>query len=444
MNPSNNPSSRRQFMKSSTAALTGAALASQIASRSYAQSDGTIRMGLVGCGGRGTGAATQALSTEGPVKLVAMADAFQNNLDRQLGQLQKEKGDKVEVTDGDKYVGFDAYKKVIDRDDIDLVILATSPGWRPIHFEYAVAKGKNVFMEKPVATDAHGIRRVLAAAEEAKKKNLKIGVGLQRHHDVRYQEIIKRIHDGAIGDIVALRCYWSDAGVWTRPREQGQTEMQYQMRNWYYFNWLCGDHITEQHIHNLDVCNWLMGAYPSTAQGMGGRQVRTSKEHGQIYDHHFVEFVYGDKWDTGTHMFSQCRHIKDCYNTVSEHAHGSKGYAMLNGFRIYDEKGELVWRYKGRAENPYQKEHDDLFEAIRKDLPYNEAENGAKSTMTSIFGRMATYSGKMLRWDDAIASNVDVFQHDPKFDWTWDAQPPVLPNAEGYYPVPMPGETTVI
>jgi predicted dehydrogenase len=425
---------RRGFMKTSSAAIAGGAIVSTLPTGKgvFAASDDKLKIALIGCGGRGSGAANQALNTadQGPVELVAMADAFGDRLDSSLRNLEAQHGDKVKVTEETKFVGFEAYKKAISLADV--VILATPPGFRPTHFEEAVRQGKHVFMEKPVAVDAPGVRKVLAAAKEAKEKNLKVGVGLQRHHQQGYIETIKRLHDGAIGDITSMRCYWNGAGVWTRPRQPGQTEMEYQMRNWYYFVWLCGDHIDEQHIHNIDVINWVKDAHPVSAQGMGGRQVRTSKEHGEIYDHHFVEFEYSD----GSRLYSQCRHIPGCWNSVSEYCTGTKGSADINRYII---RGENSFRHNGRGDkNPYQQEHDDLFAAIRNNTPYNEAEYGANSSMSSILGRMCTYTGKMISWDEAINSEVNTM---PEV-LDWDANPPTLPNEEGFYPIAMPGIQT--
>ena len=427
---------RRDFLKGSAGIAAGAAAAGLIlpASGVFARNDETIRLALVGCGGRGSGAAGQALSTNGPVKLVAVADAFEDNAKTAVGNLKNSYGDKVDVAGDHVFSGFDAYKKAIDS-GVDMVVLATPPGFRPIHFEYAVKQGKNIFMEKPVAVDGAGIKQVLAAAEEAKKKNLKVGVGLQRHHSPRYQETVKRVQDGQIGDTVLLRVYWNDQGVWVRPRKPGQTEMEYQMRNWYYFTWICGDHIVEQHIHNLDVANWLKNATPAKAQGQGGRQVLTGKEHGHIYDHHFVEYTYPD----GTVMLSQCRHHPGCWNSVSEHAHGTKGYADVSGARITTRDGK-EWRWQGREKDHYQQEHDDLFDAIRNNKPYSEAANGANSTMTAILGRMCTYSGQEIKWDDALNSPVVLRPE----GYTFDSKPPVVPNEEGRYPVAMPGQTKVL
>ena len=422
--------------------LVTGALAGGIARSAHAAGDETIRVALIGCGGRGTGAATQALSTSGPVKLVAMADAFPDRLQSSLKNISAQHAKRVDVPEERQFVGFDAYQKAIAA-DVDLVILATPPGFRPLHFAAAVEAGKHVFMEKPVAVDAPGVRAVLKAAEVAKQKNLCVGVGLQRHHQPIYLETIKRLQDGAIGDIHMTRVYWNMGLLWVKERavlekQAGRklSELEYQMRNWYYFNWLCGDHITEQHIHNLDVSNWLKGSYPVKAHGMGGRQLRTGPDSGQIFDHHAVEFTYED----GTVMVSQCRHMADCWNSVSEHALGTHGTANIGKGRIV---GEETWRYRGTNDiSPYQIEHNDLFAAIRSGSSYNEAENGAKSTMTSILGRMATYSGKVIKWKDAIASEISLV--DTSSLHGFEDTAPVTPDAEGRYPVAIPGVTKVV
>ncbi len=432
------PPSRREFLKTSTVAAVGGALAGSlsVARSAHAAGDDQIKIALVGCGGRGTGAANQALSTSGNVKLVAMADAFEDRLNGSLNALMAEKKDRVDVPKERQFVGFDAYKQVLAT-DVDLVILATPPGFRPIHFDAAVKAGKHVFMEKPVAVDAPGVQMVLAAAEEAKKKNLGVGVGLQRHHENNYRETIQRLQDGAIGDIVYARVYWNGAGVWVKPRQAQQTEMEYQMRNWYYFNWLCGDHITEQHIHNLDVINWLKGKPPVRANGMGGRQVRTGKEFGQIFDHHYVEFEYDD----GSRMISQCRHIPNCWESVSEHVHGTKGYSDIGGAYIKSPRAARLEVQRPRPQQRiYQTEHDDLFASIRSGNPINEAEYGAHSSMTSILGRMATYGGKVVEWKDAINSQISLAPQ----EYSFQATPPVVPDGNGFYPVAVPGVTRVV
>jgi len=432
LDPNPKSTSRRTFLKHSSAAIVGSSILPRtVFAQADALGDRELRIALIGCGGRGTGAAKQALSTPGKVKLVAMADAFRDRLDKCFSELGLHDVN-VDVPEERKFVGFDAYEKAIAC-DVDLVILTTPPGFRPIHFEHAIAQGKHVFMEKPVAVDGPGIRRVIAAAQVAKEKNLKVGVGLQRHHSKKYLETVGRLQDGAIGDITLLRCYWNGGGVWEpRPRQPSMTEMEYQMRNWYYYNWLCGDHIVEQHIHNLDVCNWIMDGFPVSAQGQGGRQVRTGMEYGEIFDHHMVEYTYAD----GTKMLSQCRHIKGAWTSVNEHAHGTLGVANVGGGQI-ESTGGWKWRFTGDNPDAYQVEHNDLFAAIRKDEPYNEAEWGAKSTMTAILGRMATYSGQVVSWDDALGSELALVPT----AYAWDADPPSLPDADGRYPIPTPGMT---
>jgi len=441
----NSSDSRRTFLKGSTAAIVGGALAANlsIAKSAHAAGDDEIKIALIGCGGRGTGAANQALRTEGKVKLIAMADVFEDRLEGAYQQLEKQGGikERLDVPKERRFVGFDAFQKAIDAGP-DLVILATPPGFRPSQFEAAVKAGKHVFMEKPVATDAPGVRKVLAAAEEAKKKNLGVGVGLQRRHQAQYLETIKRLQDGAIGDILATRVYWNGSTPWMHSREDLEakagrklSEMEYQMRNWYYFTWICGDHIVEQHIHNMDVSNWLKNAFPVKANGMGGCEVRKGKDYGETFDHHAVEFEYAD----GSRMFSQCRHIPGCWNSVSEYAIGSNGTADISGAKITVKGGE-DWRYRGPRPDPYQVEHDDLFASIRAGNPINEGEAGAKSSMTAILGRMCTYSGKELTWDEALASNIDLAPETFSFDTT----PKSLPDANGMYQLAVPGLTKVV
>lgn len=447
--------SRRHFLRSSSAALGGAALANLAVERfALGASPGdTVKVALIGCGGRGAGAVDQALSTSGSTKLVAMADAFKERLDGSLNMLAGKHKEKVEVPDDRKFVGFDGYKQAIAL--ADLVVLATPPGFRPIHFEEAIRQGKHVFMEKPVAVDAPGVRRVVAAAEEAVRKNLKVGVGLQRHHQPIYIETVKRLHEGAVGDILAMRAYWNDAGVWVRSRAElaqklgrPPTEMEYQMYNWYYFVWLSGDHICEQHIHNLDVINWVKQGrpydptgktpivHPVKAIGMGGRQVRTSKETGEIFDHHAVQFEYPD----GSRLFSECRHIPGCWSSVSEHVVGTKGNCNVGSGTITGANSWRAPREVREGHDPYQIEHNDLFDAVRNDKPYNEAFFGAYSSMLSVLGRMATYSGKEISWDDAYNSKIDVM---PK-NYAWDAPTPINPDKDGAYPIAIPGKTVTV
>ncbi|HRN58270.1 MAG TPA: Gfo/Idh/MocA family oxidoreductase, partial [Agriterribacter sp.] len=430
-NSSANQTTRRAFVKNSSL-LAGGLLAAPLLSKAnyFSGADDTIKIALVGCGGRGTGAASQALSTKQNVKLVAMADAFQDRLDNSYKSISEEiDAKRIDVPQDRRFVGFDAYEKAIALADV--VILATPPGFRPIHFEEAVKQGKHIFMEKPVATDPAGVQKVLAAAAIAKQKKLNVVVGLQRHYQNSYRELFKR--KDVIGDITAAQAWWNGDGVWVHPRKEGQTEMEYQMRNWYYFNWLCGDHITEQHIHNIDVINWFKGSYPVKAQGMGGREVRTGKDYGEIFDHHYVEFHYAD----GSILNSQCRHQPKTMSKVDELLTGTKGKIFAGAANITDHKGKVLYQFDRKTENnPYQSEHDELFEAIAKgQFKFSDAENGAKSTMTSILGRMATYSGQVIDWDKAINSGIDI--HPKVYDWT--ATPPIVPNADGFYPVAVPG-----
>ncbi|EKF55978.1 oxidoreductase [Galbibacter marinus] len=433
--------SRRSFVKSTALFSAGMMLpATEMNAMFNVLNDKTLKIALVGCGGRGTGAANQALKADENVQLVAMADAFEDRLNGSLKHLEKEfEGTKkVKVKEKNKFVGFDAYKKAIDLADV--VILTTPPGFRPYHFEYAVNAGKHVFMEKPVAVDIPGIRKVLEMAKVAKAKKLNVVVGLQRRYQKNYIEIEKQIREGAVGRITSGQVYWNSSGVWVNPRKPGQSELDYQMRNWYYFNWLCGDHILEQHIHNIDVANWFIGEYPVSAQGMGGRLVRTGPEHGEIFDHHFVEF----KYPSGAIISSQCRHQPGTWSKVGEDFQGTKGIVDTNdagAARIVGYDNEDIFSYRGRNDpNPYQQEHDDLFKSIRNKGVISDTENGAYSTMTAIMGRMATYSGQVINWDEALKSELQIMPAEV----TWDTTPPTLPKEDGNYPIPMPGKTKVM
>ncbi|MBC7617294.1 MAG: Gfo/Idh/MocA family oxidoreductase, partial [Pedobacter sp.] len=392
---------RREFLKASALVAGGVMVSGYSWAGGHSSVDDTIKIALIGCGDRGTGAAFQALSTKFNLKLVAMADAFQDRLDNSYKLLSDKFKDKVDVPKERQFVGFDGYKQAIALADV--VLLVTPPGFRPMHFEEAVMQGKHVFMEKPVAVDSPGIRKVLAAAELAKQKKLNVVVGLQRRYQTNYREVLKRIEDGAVGDIVAGQVYWNSGGVWVKPRTADQTEMNYQMRNWYYFNWLCGDHIVEQHVHNIDIANWVKNAYPVSVQGTGSRAWRTGKDYGEIYDNHAVELKYAD----GSVIYSQCRHFEGISNRVDESFQGTKGKVYLsanNSGKLWDHKGNEIYNHntKGNA-NPYQTEHDELFEAISKrEYKFWDAERVAKSCFTSIIGRYATYSGEVIKWDEAL------------------------------------------
>ncbi|MDT0553570.1 Gfo/Idh/MocA family protein [Urechidicola vernalis] len=435
--------SRRNFVKGSSLLTSGIILTPSLLSASPTfKSDKKLKLAVVGCGGRGTGAVSQALKADANVELVAMADAFEDRLEGSLKNLLKMFSvDRIKVNPETKFVGFGSYKKAID--EADVVILTTPPGFRPQHFEYAVAQNKHVFMEKPVATDVAGIKKVLKTAREAESKKLNVVVGLQRHYQSNYRAIYDKVKAGEIGNIVSGQVYWNSSGVWVRPRKEGMTEMEYQMRNWYYFNWICGDHILEQHIHNIDVANWFLGEYPVKAQGMGGRETRKGKDHGQIFDHHFVEFEY----PSGAVISSQCRHQQGCMNRVSETFQGTHGTTYSDGggngnLKTYS--GNTRYKHDGENDkNPYQVEHDELFAAIRGNGEYiNNAEYGAKSTMTAILGRMATYTGKSVTWEEAMNSEHKLVPDEDLL--TFDAIPPVVLDANGNYPTPVPGSTAII
>jgi len=448
----NNLLSRRNFVKRTTLATTGI-LSSGLPVGAMANVNGNkkLKIALVGCGGRGTGAIVQALQADENTELISMADAFQDRVEKSLKAVQEHFDGvmKIKIKPKNLFSGFDAYKKAIDLADV--VILTTPPGFRPYHFEYAIENGKHVFMEKPVATDPVGVRKVLDVARVAKEKRLNVVVGLQRHYQKKYIDILNKINNGKIGKITGGQVYWNSSGVWVRERQPDQSEMEYQMRNWYYFNWLCGDHILEQHIHNIDVANWFIGDYPLKAQGMGGRQVRNGKDHGEIFDHHFVEFTY----KTGAVISSQCRHQPGCMRRVDESFQGTKGSVNMRYGDIVDLEGKEIYRYKSgnntksskpsrsianglNEPNPYQVEHDKLFASIRNGGLIADAENGAKSTLTAIMGRMATYSGKEITWDQAMNSKLELMPENPD----WNTNPPTMPDSNGIYSIPTPGITT--
>ena len=436
----NTQQGRRKFIQTSSA-VAGGVLVSPLTltSNPHVNVDNTIKIALIGCGGRGSGAANEALNTGDDVRLVAMADAFQEKLDASYTNLSGIHGAKVDVKDEHKFVGLDGYKEAIGLADV--VFLATPPGFRPMHFEEAVRQGKHVFMEKPVATDAPGVRKIIEQAKRAKEKNLKVVVG----HHLRFQksciDTIQKLQDGVIGDITNMQAYFNTGGVWVRDRKPGMTEMEYQVWNWYYFNWLSGDHIVEQHVHDLDLMNWLKRAHPIKAQGMGGRQTRTSNKYGEIFDHHFVEYQYPD----GSMLNSQCRHQKGCWNNWSDKGHGTNGSFNCDPGRqqstIYNAKGEELWKYDGKNDTePHQVEQTEFFRMLREDEYINQAESGAISTMTAILGRMATYSGQMVSWEDAINSNKNLLPEEQ----SWTAKAPVQPDENGEYPIPMPGSYEIM
>ena len=367
---------RRELLKSSAVSAGALVLGGAAVPLAEARGSDTIRVGVVGCGGRGSGAANDCFKSSPGVKIVALADTFEDR----LKDLKKQ----FEVPDRRCFIGLDAYKKLMALDDVNLVILATPPGFRPIQLAEAIRQGKNVFMEKPVAVCPAGIKMVIEASEKAAEKGLAIVAGTQRRHQARYVETMKRIHDGAIGDIVSAQCYWNMGELWVSKRQPNQSDIEWQIRNWLYFTWLSGDHICEQHVHNIDVINWAFDALPEQVHGVGGRQYRTGPEHGNIFDHFGVEFFYpGD-----VRTISTCRQIKGTKNRVSERVVGTKGVSDCAGTI----QGENSWRYRGPNPNPYEVEHTDLIKSIRSGNPLNEGKRVAESTLCAIMGRESAYS----------------------------------------------------
>ncbi len=436
---------RRSFIKTAAATATVAAASLPIELCAQVGGSDQVKLALIGCGGRGGGAAKQNLgSKEGNVKLVAMADAKADRLNGTHDTLKGLFPDKVDVKDDKKFVGLDGYLQAIN--EADLVILATPPGFRPRHFAAAVAAGKNIFSEKPTNVDGPGARIYHEAAKLADSKNLKVVVGLQRHYQNCYLAALAQVKAGLLGDIVSGQVYWDGNTPWVKPRVPGQTEMEFQINNWYFFVWLCGDHIVEQHVHNIDVFNWFLSealgapndqpVHPISAQGMGGRQVRTGNEFGQIYDHHYVEYTYPN----GIILNAQCRHQPGTFQNVSETILGTKAILHMDGNShvavIRDRAGKVLWSYKAEENpDPYQTEHDFLHKAIRNNTPVNNAHYGNTSSFTAVLGRMATYSGKQVKWDDAWKSDKTDFPD----KLAWDAPSKVNPDASGAYHISVPG-----
>ena len=438
--------SRREFLKGTGSILAGVALARAIGSRAYAGEDNTIKVALVGCGGRGTGAAADALQTKGPTKLVAAADVFENRITNAVKKvLERRSADKVDVPEGRQFVGFDGYRKAIDLVAPDgVVLLATPPAFRPLHLEYAVEKGCHVFMEKSFAVDAPGVRRVLRAGKEAEKKNLKIAGGLMSRHYVPLEQAVEQLHKGIIGDLITCWAYREHAPVGYSPKPAGMSELMHQIRNYSNFTWLNGSFLLDWLIHNLDVCCWCKDAWPVSAQGQGGRQTRTKND--QLFDHYAVEYHFPD----GTRLFAQGRHMDNVWGFFGDIIHGTTGSAVVGEgvsqpriFKGHRQNSEhVIWRYEGKRWNAYTHEHDLLFEAIRNNNPCNETERCAYAAMTGILGRMAAESGQMVMWGQAMASDLELA---PGLDdYTLDSEPPVKPDANGKYPIAMPGQMKVL
>lgn len=394
---------RREMMQTTALGL-GALVAPSFASRLAGSGDDTIRVGVIGCGGRGTGAAWNALEAEPSVRIVAMADLFEDRLESSHTNLVNEWAGRVAVAPEHRFTGFDAYERLLAIKEVDYVVLATPPHFRPIHFQAAVGAGKHVFMEKPVAVDPVGVRRVIEAGRKAEERGLSVVAGTQRRHEANYLELMDRIRSGEIGEVVSASCAWNQGGLWVHEREPHETEMEWQCRNWLYFCWLSGDHICEQHIHNLDVVNWAMGGTPVRAVGMGGRQVRTDRKYGNIFDHFAVEYEY----EGGRRATSMCRQIDGCQTRVDERITGTRG-SSVSWPAFAEIRGDRPWKFAGERPNPYMVEHANLIASIRGDGPrLNEAVRVAESTLTAIMGRMSAYTGQEVTWDMALGSSLDL------------------------------------
>ncbi|MCX6905454.1 MAG: Gfo/Idh/MocA family oxidoreductase [Verrucomicrobia bacterium] len=420
--------SRRGFLRHASLVVAGAAAVNlPFVLTSQAAPDDPIRVALIGCGGRGKGAAKDVLdagamlnAASPNVRIVALADIFEDAVTQARADMKTLGQD---VPTEASFFGWDAYKKALAVEGVNYAILATPPGFRPIHVQAAVEAGKNVFMEKPVAVDGPGVRQIIAAGEMAKQKNLSVVAGTQRRHKPSYLETIKRIQDGAIGDLTFLRGYWNSGP--TTPREESGTDMEKQVRNWYFYLWLSGDHIVEQHLHQIDVANWIAGQHPLRATGNGGRQARTM---GCIWDHFAVEFEY----ENGIRFYSFCRQTAGCDGTISEWAHGTKGLANADGM-IRPKPGQgQNWRYRGENLNPYVLEHADNIKAIRSGQPLNEARTVAESTATAILGREAAYSGQRVEFDAIMEQKTSTLPA----KLAWDAPAPKVE-------VPIPGRYKV-
>jgi myo-inositol 2-dehydrogenase / D-chiro-inositol 1-dehydrogenase len=397
-------SSRRDFLRTTTAAVVGGTLASTVSiPGAWAQGSDEIKVGVIGCGGRGTGAMGDVLTAAPNVRIVAVGDLFPDRIEESLKNLKNKFGDKVDIPRERQFTGWDNYEKVVAQ-DVNYVILAAPPGFRPGHLKAAIDAGKHVFTEKPVAVDTHGYKTVIAAYESAKQKGLGVAAGTQRRHHKAYREAMKRVKDGAIGEIVAARAYWNQGGLWVKPRQADWTDMEYQLRNWLYYTWLSGDHIVEQHVHNIDVVNWGMNAVPVRVFGVGGRQARTAPEYGHIYDHFGLDFEYAN----GVHMLSMCRQQPGTPGLVAEALVGTKGTLETHDGRRYEITGPNAWRWEGEFTSPYVQEHTNLIESIRAGKPINELKQVADSTLCAIAGREAAYTGRVIAFDQFVATDTNL------------------------------------
>ncbi len=424
---------RRGFLKASAAAATAA---SSIGRTAHAAGNDTLKIGMVGCGGRCSGAAMDAMNADPGTKLVAMCDLFMNRVDEKRKSLKGQKSNQVDVPDDRRYTGLDGYKKVIEQ--VDVVLIACAAKFHPMYLKAAVEAGKHVFVEKPHGIDPPGIRVVREACELAKAKKLSVLSGLHRRWDPGLQECIKRILDGAIGEIVAIEENFIRPPYGTLFRAPGLSELHYQYSNQYRFGWLCGDDVTQSLVHNLDTATWAMKEVaPTRCHGLAGRSSTFDQPYiyGDVFDHHSVVYHYAN----GVRMYALCRTTPNCYNESSSIIMGSKGTAYPQNYRI---DGENKWRYTGPGGNPYLLEHVNFFKAIRADTPINSGYHMASSTLIGIMGQMSCYSGQEVKWEQALKSDWS-FPVRPEA-CAWDMEPPVKPDEKGIYPVPIPGKYKVV
>ncbi len=394
--------SRRNFLKVSAATTAGLMATGNFA---YAAGGDALRVGLVGCGGRGTGAARDAVVGAENVQIVAMADLFEDRLDRSMEGLKQEIGEALQVDSSHRFVGFDAYKGVM-ASDVDMVILATPPGFRPVHFQAAIEAGKHVFMEKPVSVDVAGALKIMEAGDLATEKGLSVVAGTLYRRQPSFVEAVKRIHAGTIGKIVSAQEYYMTGPIWLRPRKPGMSDMEWQCRNWYYFTWLSGDHIVEQFVHNLDVINWVFQAHPESCIAMGGRIERVDPSYGHIYDHFSVEYVYPG----GARVEAKCRQFVEGTRRVTNRVVGTEGTAELHPrhSKLVSHDGETLFEMTEPGLNAYVQEHTDLINAIRTGSPINESHQIAESTLTAVLGRESAYTGHELTWEALMSSGLDL------------------------------------
>ena len=437
------PQSRREFLIHS-GLLAGASVAGtlELGRRAQAAEGDILRIGLIGCGGRGAGAVANALTVNPKARLTAMADAFPDRMDKARQVLKQKFDAQVSVEESRCFSGFDAYRKLLGS-GVDLAILAEPPHFRPMHIEACVEAGVHVFAEKPMAVDAPGVRRLLAAGEKAQQKKLSVVSGFETRYSPGTRAAVKRIHEGEIGDLVAIEGVYNVGPLWHRGRQPDWTEMEFQMRNWYYFTWLSGDHIVEQHVHFLDFVSWLMREEPPLhAWGYGGRAARVEPQYGDIFDHHAVVYEY----PRGVRVYALTRQQAGCFDGVYQTVFGTKGQVRFTAKRrqsgIYSLRGDLVSPLPGDADGQDAEVNcfREMFAGLASGRPINDTAVFARSTMLAILGRMATHSGQRVTWDEALASKVVLAPE----RYAWDAKPPVLPGPDGKYPHAIPGRTTVL